>query len=145
MTGSAVGTPEQLRDPDYTPPLAKAIPLVAGKGADAMAGLMGGGVIVMFGMVVAAGIPMLSDVDRNKRKMVIFAIAPSVGPGLQLEPGAMQHLPDTLRVLMTGGLLPAAVIAIVLNLFLPEHLPEEATEEVSGGLAGHGTGKLPHD
>ncbi|MFB1025747.1 MAG: solute carrier family 23 protein, partial [Octadecabacter sp.] len=27
MTDSSIGTPEQLRDPNYTPPLAKAIPL----------------------------------------------------------------------------------------------------------------------
>ncbi len=101
--------------------------------------VLGGGVIVMFGMVVAAGISMLSDVDWNQRNMVIFAIALSVGLGLQLEPGAVQHLPDTLRVLMTSGLLPAAVIAIVLNLVLPAHLSDEATEEVSGGHAGHGT------
>ena len=104
--------------------------------------VLGGGVIVMFGMVVAAGISMLSDVDWNKRNMVIFAIALSVGLGLQLEPGAVQHLPDTLRVLMTSGLLPAATIAIVLNLVLPQDLSGEATEEVSGGMAGHGAGKL---
>ncbi|SNS22536.1 uracil-xanthine permease family protein [Tropicimonas sediminicola] len=97
--------------------------------------VLGGGVIVMFGMVVAAGISMLSDVDWNKRNMVIFAIALSVGLGLQLEPGAVQHLPDTLRILMTSGLLPAALIAIVLNLVLPEPLSDEATEEISGGLA----------
>lgn len=107
--------------------------------------VLGGGVIVMFGMVVAAGISMLSDVDWNRRNMVIFAIALSVGLGLQLEPGAVQHLPDTLRVLVTSGLLPAAVIAIVLNLLLPQELAGESTEEVSGGHAGHGGGSLPHD
>ena len=105
--------------------------------------VLGGGVIVMFGMVVAAGISMLSDVDWNRRNMVIFAIALSVGLGLQLEPGAVQYLPDTLRILMTSGLLPAALIAIVLNLILPEELSDEATEEVSGGLTGHGKGSLP--
>jgi NCS2 family nucleobase:cation symporter-2 len=99
--------------------------------------VLGGGVIVMFGMVVAAGISMLSDVDWNRRNMVIFAIALSVGLGLQLEPGAVQHLPDTLRILMTSGLLPAAFIAIVLNLVLPEELADEATEEMSGGMSGH--------
>jgi NCS2 family nucleobase:cation symporter-2 len=107
--------------------------------------VLGGGVIVMFGMVVAAGISMLSDVDWNRRNMVIFAISLSIGLGLQLEPGAVQHLPDTLRILMTSGLLPAALIAIVLNLVLPEELAEESTEEVSGGMAGHGAGSLPHD
>ena len=99
--------------------------------------VLGGGVIVMFGMVVAAGVSMLSDVDWNRRNMVIFAISLSVGLGLQLEPGAVQHLPDTARILMTSGLLPAALIAIVLNLALPHELADEATEEVSGGLAGH--------
>ena len=107
--------------------------------------VLGGGVIVMFGMVVAAGISMLSDVDWNRRNMVIFAISLSIGLGLQLEPGAVQHLPDTARILLTSGLLPAALIAIVLNLILPQELSGEATEEVSGGMAGHGAGSLPHD
>ena len=101
--------------------------------------VLGGGVIVMFGMVVAAGVSMLSDVNWNRRNMVIFAIALSVGLGLQLDPKAVQYLPDTLRILMTSGLLPAALIAIVLNLVLPEELSGEATEEVSGGMAGHGS------
>lgn len=99
--------------------------------------VLGGGVIVMFGMVVASGISMLSDVKWDRRNMVIFAIALSIGLGLQLEPGAVQHLPDTARILMTSGLLPAALIAIVLNLVLPQPLDAAATEEISGGLAGH--------
>lgn len=98
--------------------------------------VLGGGVVVMFGMVVAAGVSMLSDVKWNRRNMVIFAIALAVGFGLQLDPKAVQYLPDTLRILMTSGLLPAAVIAIVLNLVLPEELSDEATEEVSGGMSG---------
>ena len=107
--------------------------------------VLGGGVIVMFGMVVAAGISMLSDVHWNRRNMVIFAISLSIGLGLQLEPNAVQYLPDTLRILMTSGLLPAALIAIVLNLVLPEELADEATEEVSGGLAGHASGSFAKD
>ncbi|MEO9777152.1 nucleobase:cation symporter-2 family protein [Roseibium sp.] len=107
--------------------------------------VLGGGVIVMFGMVVAAGISMLSDVNWNRRNMVIFAISLSIGLGLQLEPGALQHVPDTARILLTSGLLPAAAIAIVLNLVLPQDLSGESTEEVSGGLAGHGKGSLPKD
>jgi NCS2 family nucleobase:cation symporter-2 len=107
--------------------------------------VLGGGVIVMFGMVVAAGISMLSDVHWNRRNMVIFAISLSIGLGLQLEPNAVQYLPDTLRILMTSGLLPAALIAIVLNLILPEELADEATEEVSGGHAGHASGSFAKD
>ena len=99
--------------------------------------VLGGGVIVMFGMVVAAGVSMLSDVAWDKRNMVIFAISLSVGLGLQLEPGAVQYLPETARILMTSGLLPAATLAILLNLFLPQPLDAAATEEISGGMAGH--------
>ncbi len=105
--------------------------------------VLGGGVIVMFGMVVAAGVSMLSDVNWNRRNMVIFAIALTIGLGLKLDPGALQHMPDTARILLTTGLLPAAAIAIILNLILPDELSEEATEEVSGGMAGHGKGSLP--
>lgn len=82
--------------------------------------VLGGGVIVMFGMVAAAGVNMLSDVNWNRRNMVIFAVSLAVGLGLQLEPGALQHLPKTAQILLTSGLLPAAVLAIVLNLVLPE-------------------------
>jgi len=84
--------------------------------------VLGGGVIVMFGMVCSAGVNMLSDVNWNRRNMVIFATALSVGLGLQLVPDALQHLPGTLKILLTSGLLPAAAIAIILNLLLPEDL-----------------------
>jgi len=99
--------------------------------------VLGGGVIVMFGMVCAAGVSMLSDVDWNRRNMVIFAVSLSVGLGLQLVPGALQHLPDTWRILLVSGLLPAAFLAIILNLILPHELADEMTEEMSGGMAGH--------
>jgi len=84
--------------------------------------VLGGGVIVMFGMVAASGVNMLSEVSWNRRNMVIFATALSVGLGLQMVPEALQHLGDTAQVLLTSGLLPSAVIAIVLNLALPEDL-----------------------
>jgi len=94
----------------------------------------------MFGMVCAAGVSMLSDVTWNRRNMVIFAVSLSVGLGLQLVPESLQHLPATLKVLLASGILPAAALAIILNLLLPEELAEEATEEISGGLSGHEDG-----
>lgn len=112
------------------------IPKVGGVISTIPIEVLGGGVVVMFGMVVAAGISMLSDVEWNRRNMVIFAVALSIGLGLQLEPDAVQQLPDWLEVLMVSGLLPSAFIAIGLNLILPEELPEESTEEVTGGMAG---------
>ncbi len=107
--------------------------------------VLGGGVVVMFGMVCASGVNMLSDVHWNRRNMVIFAISLSVGFGLQLEPSALQHVGKTAQILLTSGLLPAAGIAVILNLVLPEELSSESTEEVSGGMAGHGSGSFRRD
>jgi len=103
--------------------------------------VLGGGVIVMFGMVAAAGISMLSDVVWNRRNMVIFAIALSIGLGLQQEPDALKYIDGTLKILLTSGPLPAALIAIVLNLILPEELSDESTEEISGGVAASATAR----
>jgi len=87
--------------------------------------VLGGGVIVMFGMVAAAGVNMLSEVKWNRRNMLIFAISLSLGLGLQQVPDAMAFLGSTMKILLTSGLLPAAVIAIVLNLILPEEIDGE--------------------
>jgi NCS2 family nucleobase:cation symporter-2 len=84
--------------------------------------VLGGGVIVMFGMVAAAGVNMLSDVNWNRRNMVIFAISLSIGLGLQQVPDAMAFLGSTMKMLLTSGLLPAAIVAIILNLLLPEDI-----------------------
>lgn len=102
--------------------------------------VLGGGVIVMFGMVAAAGVNMLSDVVWNRRNMVIFATALSVGLGLQLVPDAMTFLSPTMKILMTSGLLPAAALAILLNLLIPgdDEMPgarEHSAEKLSEGYA----------
>ena len=39
---------------------------------------------------------------------------------MQLEPVALTHLYGTIRVLMPSSLLPAAALAIIFNLVLPE-------------------------
>ena len=82
--------------------------------------VLGGGVILMFGMVVSAGINMLAGVKWSRRNMMILATSMSVGLGLQAVPKSMQHLPDTLEMLAVSGLLPVAVLAVVMNLVLPE-------------------------
>ena len=84
--------------------------------------VLGGGVIVMFGMVVSAGLRMLGDVQMNRRNMIIIAVSLSFGLGLKAVPDAVQHLPQTISMLVTTGLLPAAFLAIVLNLILPEEI-----------------------
>ena len=84
--------------------------------------VLGGGVIVMFGMVVSAGINMLSGVNWNRRNMIILAMSLSVGLGIQAVPKSMQHLPDSFEMLMVSGLLPAAAISVILNLLIPKDI-----------------------
>ncbi len=86
--------------------------------------VLGGGVIVMFGMVASAGLNMLADVKMSRRNMIIMAVSLSVGLGLAQVPTAVQYLPATLRTLMVSGLLPVAFIAIILNLVLPHGADE---------------------
>jgi NCS2 family nucleobase:cation symporter-2 len=57
--------------------------------------------------------------------MVIFAVSLSVGLGLQQVPDAMAFLGGTVKILLISGLLPAAFIAIFLNLVLPESLDDK--------------------
>ena len=81
--------------------------------------VLGGGVIVMFGMVASAALSILSEVKWTQRNMLIFGVALSFSVGLQLEPDAVRYLPETLRIMLTSGVLPAAFVAVVLNLIVP--------------------------
>lgn len=89
--------------------------------------VLGGVVIIMFGMVVSSALAILSKVEWSQRNMMIFGVSLSLGFGLLLEPEALQHLPEMPRVLLSSGLLPGTFLAIVLNLLVP-HPEEEGAE-----------------
>ena len=82
--------------------------------------VLGGGVIVMFGMVVSAGLNMLTEVKMNRRNMVIIAISLAIGLGFNLVPSAVQYLPGIWKTLATSAVAPTAVCAILLNQILPQ-------------------------
>ena len=82
--------------------------------------VLGGGVIVMFGMVAAAGMNVLSEVKMTHRNMIIIAISLTAGLGLNLVPSAVQYLPGVWKTLATSAVAPTAFLAIVLNLLIPE-------------------------
>jgi len=84
--------------------------------------VLGGGVIVMFGMVAAAGMNVLSDIKMTRRNMVIIAISLTAGLGLNLVPTAVQYLPGIWKTLATSAVAPTAFLAIVLNQILPEDM-----------------------
>jgi NCS2 family nucleobase:cation symporter-2 len=82
--------------------------------------VLGGGVIVMFGMVAAAGLNVLSEVKMSRRNMIIIALSLSIGLGFNLVPSAVQYLPGIWKTLATSAVAPTAFLAIILNQILPE-------------------------
>ena len=52
--------------------------------------------------------------------MVIIAVSLAVGLGLNLVPSAVQYLLGVVKVLAKSAVAPTALVAVVLNLILPE-------------------------
>ncbi len=81
--------------------------------------VLGGAGIVMFGMVAATGIRILSHVnyERNRHNLYIVAISIGVGMIPMLSPKFFAHLPAAAGTILHSGILLATVSAVLLNLF----------------------------
>ncbi len=79
--------------------------------------VLGGAMVAMFGMVVAAGIKMLSQVDlHSQENLLIIACSCGIGLGVSVVPEMFANLPDTLKILTENGIVAGGVTAIGLNL-----------------------------
>ncbi|WP_311945573.1 uracil-xanthine permease family protein [Halomonas piscis] len=81
--------------------------------------VLGGAVLIMFGMIASAGIKMLSGIEFNKRNMVIIGLSLSAAIGLPAQEELFATYSENVRAIIESGLIPGALIAIVLNLVLP--------------------------
>jgi xanthine permease len=81
--------------------------------------VLGGAGIVMFGMVAATGIRILADVDYTRNRHNLFIVAVSFGFGMipQIAPNFFQHMPKALSPLLHSGILLAAIVSVLLNLY----------------------------
>ncbi len=81
--------------------------------------VLGGAGIVMFGMVAATGIRILADVDYKTTRHNLFIVAISVGFGMipLVAPEFFQHFPKALSPLLHSGILLAAIVSVVLNVY----------------------------
>ena len=78
--------------------------------------VLGGAMLAMFGMVISAGIKMLSHVDLNKQEnMVVVAISVAMGLGVTVVPELFSALPESLSVVTSSGIVMGSLTAIVLN------------------------------
>ena len=81
--------------------------------------VLGGAGIVMFGMVAATGARILTNVDFKTNRYNLFTVAISVGFGMipLVAPGFFRYTPDVLHPLLESGILLAAIVAVLLNVF----------------------------
>jgi NCS2 family nucleobase:cation symporter-2 len=81
--------------------------------------VLGGAGLVMFGMVAATGIRILSGVDYKTNRHNQFIVAVSIGFGMLplVAENYAQHMPKSLSSLLHSGILLAAISAVLLNLF----------------------------
>jgi NCS2 family nucleobase:cation symporter-2 len=82
--------------------------------------VLGGAGIVMFGMVAAAGVRILSAVDFQGNRHNLFIVASSLGFGMipTLSPRFFQHLPDWTSPITSSGVVLGTLVAVILNLLL---------------------------
>jgi len=90
--------------------------------------VLGGAGLVMFGMVAATGIRILSGVDfkGNRHNAMIVAVSIGVGMIPLLAPNFKQWMPHAIHSLVESGILLASVCAVLLNLFLNGAKHDEA-------------------
>ena len=81
--------------------------------------VLGGAGIVMFGMVAATGVRILSGVDYQGNRNNLYIVAISIGFGLipLVAPQFFKAMPHALAPLLESGILLAALMAVVLNLY----------------------------
>jgi NCS2 family nucleobase:cation symporter-2 len=81
--------------------------------------VLGGAGVVMFGMVAATGARILTGVDFKANRYNLFVVAISVGFGMipLVAPNFFGHTPDVLHPLLESGILLAAIVSVLLNVF----------------------------
>ncbi|WP_373946436.1 nucleobase:cation symporter-2 family protein [Paracoccus marcusii] len=102
--------------------------------------VLGGAGLVMFGMVAATGIRILSRVDFTAKRHNLFVVAISIGMAMipLVAPNFKQWLPHAIHPLIHSGILLAAVSAVALNWFYNGAAPaDEAELAEAGRLADH--------
>jgi NCS2 family nucleobase:cation symporter-2 len=81
--------------------------------------VLGGAGLVMFGMVAATGIRILSTVDYKTNRNNLYIVALAIGFGLipLVAPRWSQQLPHSLHPLLESGILLTSIAAVALNIF----------------------------
>ncbi|MFA9499846.1 nucleobase:cation symporter-2 family protein [Mannheimia sp. E30BD] len=82
--------------------------------------VLGGAGLMMFAMIIAAGIQMLDKVERSKRNGLIIAISIGCGLAVTTRPELLDKLPSFVKEVFSSGITVGSLFALILNLILPK-------------------------
>ena len=82
--------------------------------------VLGGAGIIMFGMVISAGIKTIQRVELNNRNMLILAISLGIGLGVTVRPDFLSSMPSAVKSFFSSGISAGTVVALLLNIILKE-------------------------
>lgn len=92
--------------------------------------VLGGAMVAMFGMVIAYGIKMLSNVEMGSQEnLLIIACSIGMGLGVTAVPNLFSHMPDTVRILTNNGIVAGSLTAIFLNIVFNIIKPAKQTQQ----------------
>ncbi|WP_338766651.1 nucleobase:cation symporter-2 family protein [Massilia sp. METH4] len=81
--------------------------------------VLGGAGLMMFAMILAAGVQMLANVEHNKRNGLIIAVSLGCGLAVSARPELLAQMPAIVKEIFGSGISTGAIMAVVLNLVLP--------------------------
>ena len=83
--------------------------------------VLGGAAVMMFSSIVISGIQLITKEPLNARSLSIVSVALGVGYGMGANPGILAQTPQAVQLIFGGsGIVPAALVAILLNVVLPK-------------------------
>ncbi|MCW9714978.1 nucleobase:cation symporter-2 family protein [Avibacterium sp. 21-594] len=82
--------------------------------------VLGGAGLMMFAMIIAAGIQMLDSIERSKRNGLIIAISIGCGLAVTTRPELLEKLPHFFKEVLGSGITVGSLLALILNLILPQ-------------------------
>ncbi len=88
--------------------------------------VLGGAAVMMFSSIVVSGIQLITKTPMTGRNLSIVSVALGVGYGMGANANILAHAPQLVQLIFGGsGIVPAAMVAIILNIFLPKDKAEE--------------------
>ena len=91
--------------------------------------VLGGAAVMMFSSIVMSGIQLITKKPLTPRSITIVSVALGLGYGIGANSGVLSYLPQGVQLIFGGsGIVPAALVAILLNVLLPNEKGEAETQ-----------------